>query len=179
MEDLSLHILDIAENSVSAGAKLILISIEENNSSNVLLLNIKDNGSGIDKEVVKKVLDPFYTTRTTRRVGLGLSLLKQAAEDTDGNMELTSELGLGTELTARFTLNHIDMKPLGDITQTLITLFALYGDRDFLYKHKKNNKEFYIDTRELKEQLGEIPINDQSVLETIRCIILDEFESLH
>lgn len=148
MEDLSLHILDIAENSIIASAKRIEIRIEEDEAKDLLTIEIKDDGKGMDKQTLKKVLDPFFTTRTTRRVGLGLSLLAQAARETDGNLELDSRNGEGTTVRASFRFSHPDRKPVGDILETIRTLVVGHPEIDFLYEHKKNDSIYRFDTRE-------------------------------
>ncbi|HHE38370.1 MAG TPA: ATP-binding protein, partial [Candidatus Cloacimonetes bacterium] len=122
MEDLSLHILDVVENSITANASKIIIKIREEKEKDLLVIEIKDNGKGMNEETVKKVLDPFYTTRTTRRVGLGLSLLQQAAKESNGDFEINSKPGVGTEIKASFQDSHIDRKPIGDMNSTIVTL---------------------------------------------------------
>jgi signal transduction histidine kinase len=148
MEDLSLHILDIAENSISASAKRIEIRIDEDQAKDLLTIEIKDDGKGMDEQTLKKVLDPFFTTRTTRRVGLGLSLLAQAARETDGNLELDSRNGEGTTVRATFSFSHPDRKPMGDIEETIRTLVVGHPEIDFLYEYKKNDSIYHFDTRE-------------------------------
>ncbi len=148
MEDLSLHILDIAENSISASAKSIEIRIDEDKAKDLLTVEIKDDGNGMDEQTLQKVLDPFFTTRTTRKVGLGLSLLAQAARQSDGKIELSSGPGKGTTVKAVFHLSHPDCKPMGDIHETIRTLVAGYPGTDFLYEHKKNGSIYRFDTRE-------------------------------
>lgn len=148
MEDLSLHILDIAENSISASAKRIEIRIDEDEAKDLLTIEIKDDGKGMDEQTLQKVLDPFFTTRTTRRVGLGLSLLAQAARETDGNLELDSRNGEGTTVRASFRFSHPDRKPVGDIDETIRTLVVGYPGVDFLYEHRKNDSIYRFDTRE-------------------------------
>jgi anti-sigma regulatory factor (Ser/Thr protein kinase) len=165
LEDISLHLLDIAENSIEAGATAIDIVIDEDSRQNRLLLQIKDNGRGLDAETRRKVLDPFYTTKTTRRVGMGIPLLAQAAKEAQGNLTIDSREGKGTTLTAAFTYNHIDRKPLGNIAATLVTLIAGSGLQvDFNYLHRKNGEEFLFNTREIKAGLQEVPINNPEVL---------------
>jgi len=148
MEDLSLHILDIAENSISASAKRIEIRIDEDEAKDLLTIEIKDDGKGMDEQTLQKALDPFFTTRTTRKVGLGLSLLAQAARETDGNLVLDSRNGQGTTVKATFRFSHPDRKPMGDIDETLRTLVAGYPGIDFLYEHKRNDSIYRFDTRE-------------------------------
>jgi signal transduction histidine kinase len=152
MEDLSLHILDIAENSISGSAKRIEIRIEEDQANDVLTIEIKDDGKGMDEQTLQQALDPFFTTRTTRRVGLGLSLLAQATRETDGKIELNSSPGQGTMVKATFCLSHLDRKPMGDINETMRILVAGHPEIDFLYEHKKNGSVYRFDTRETDEK---------------------------
>ena len=154
MLELSLHILDIANNSVKAKASLIEISVEENVEKNFLRIVIKDNGCGMDEDFLSQVTDPFKTTRTTRKVGMGLSLFKAAAENTGGNLEIKSEKGVGTEVSVNFVYDHIDRQPLGDIAETLTTLISGNSAMDFVYRHIVNEKEFTLDTRKIREVLG-------------------------
>lgn len=125
MTELSLHVLDIAKNSTKAGATLIEIEISEDVDSNLLVIEIKDNGCGMDKDFLSKVLDPFKTTRTTRKVGMGLSLFKNACELTGGNLEITSEVGKGTNVKAVFVYDSIDRQPVGDMAATILLLSAV------------------------------------------------------
>jgi signal transduction histidine kinase len=152
MEDLSLHILDIVENSIAAMAKRIEIRIEEDQARDLVAIEIKDDGKGMDEQTVKKALDPFYTTRTTRRVGLGLSLLAQAAEDSEGTFDLISSPGKGTTVNATFRLSHPDCKPMGDIGQTIQVLVMSHPEIDFLYEHKSDNSTYRFDTREVRKE---------------------------
>jgi len=169
MEDLSLHILDIAENSTRAGATLIEIRITEDTEKDILQIFIKDNGSGMDREMVKKVRDPFMTTRTTRRVGLGLSMLEQAAQEAGGDLTISSELGRGTEIKATFQASHIDRKPIGDMGSSMISLIAGNPDIDFIYESDLDGEKTTLDTRMIKEEIeGVTTINDPAVLKLIR-----------
>lgn len=148
MEDLSLHILDIAENAIRARAKKIEINILEDMKENLLSIHIKDDGKGMDEQTQKKALDPFFTTKQNRRVGLGLSMLAQAAKETGGNIRLDSKAGKGTDVRANFQYDHPDRKPLGDINQTLATLIAGHPEIHFIYEHKKNEETIYkLDTK--------------------------------
>lgn len=148
MEDLSLHILDVAENSISGSAKRVEIRIDEDPEKDVLTIEIKDDGKGMDEQTRQKALDPFFTTRTTRRVGLGLSLLAQAARESDGKIELDSKPGQGTTVKATFRYSHPDRKPMGDIHETIRTLVVGHPEIDFLYEHEKNGSVYRFDTRE-------------------------------
>lgn len=172
MQDLSLHILDIAENSISAGATKIEISIREDTRRNTFELEIKDNGRGMDESALKKAADPFFTTRTTRKVGLGIPLLSQAAKAAEGELTLNGMKGQGTRLTARFQHDHIDRKPLGDIGQTITVLIASQPDRDFIYSHERNGRSFRLDTSEIRKTLEDVPLNSPDVLNFVKDSIM-------
>lgn len=171
MQDLSLHILDVGENAVTAGATLIHIAIHEDIPQNRLLLEITDNGKGLDETARQKALDPFYTTKSTKRVGLGLPMLAQAAKEAGGDLTLQSEKGKGTTIRAHFVHDHIDRKPMGDIAATLIALISGGENIDILYQHHKNNEGFQFDTREIKKELQEVPINNPDVLNYLKKTI--------
>lgn len=171
MRDLSLHILDIAENSIAAQARRIEIRLEENPDLDLLILEISDDGKGMDQEMRARALDPFMTTRTTRKVGLGLPLLAAAAEAANGSLSLESEEGKGTRVRATFQLSHIDLKPLGDIAQTIVTLIMGNPGVEILYSHKLQKAEYTLDTREIKAQLDGIPIHSPEVIKFLRTNI--------
>lgn len=152
MEDLSLHILDVAENSITAKARRVEIRIDEEIEKDILRLTIVDDGQGMNEEEVKKAIDPFVTSRTTRRVGMGLPLLAQATRESGGDIEIDSAPGKGTRVKASFGYSHIDRKPLGDIYQTLKVLIVGNPEVDFLFVHKKGKEEYRLDTRELRKQ---------------------------
>ncbi len=162
-----MHILDIVENSVAAQADKIEIRITEDKKNDLLSVEIIDNGIGMDKETKKKVLDPFYTSRTVRRFGFGLPLLSEAAKAANGQLSIESKKGEGTKVKADFQYTHIDRKPLGDMGQTIITLVVGNPEIDLIYMHKKNSHTYILDTRELKAQLKEAPLNS---LDGIRMI---------
>ena len=164
MKELSLHILDIAKNSVKAKATLIEIIVDEDTSKNLLTIEIKDNGCGMSEEFLKTVKDPFSTTRTTRKVGMGISLFEAAAVQCGGKLDITSEVGVGTTLTTTFELDSIDRAPLGDMAGTMVTLISGSPSIDFMYKHTKDNKEFVLDTREVRQILGEVTLDMPDVL---------------
>lgn len=168
MEDISLHVLDIAENSIGADATLITISISEDTAKDLFSVEIEDNGRGIPEGMRSKVLDPFCTTRTTRKVGLGLPLLAQAARETGGDISVRPGSASGTIVTATFKKSHIDMKPLGNIAETLIVLIAGNPQIDFLFNYKKNGNTFSLDTRLIKKDLDGVPINSSPVLSFLR-----------
>jgi K+-sensing histidine kinase KdpD len=151
MEDLSLHILDIVENSIRAHAKKIEIKIIEEKKKDLLTIEIIDDGKGMDKKTLKNVLDPFFTTKNTRRVGLGLSLLAQSAEESGGSIKIESKPGQGTNVKAVFGYSHIDRKPLGDVNKSLKVLIAANPDINFIYEYQKDNANYYLDTKGIKK----------------------------
>ena len=173
MKEISLNILDIAENSVKAGAALTEISIEETETK--LSVSIKDNGCGMDEETLNRVTDPFYTTRTTRKVGLGIPLFKEAAEQTGGSFSIRSRENRGTHTMAVFNKDHLDCMPLGDIVSTVITLIQGHPDSDFLFTHKIGDKEIRLDTRELRAVLGDVPLSEYEVICWIEEFLTEQY----
>lgn len=163
MQEISLNILDIVQNSVRAGASEIEVEIYENTEEDMFFFSVKDNGCGMDEDMVQRVIDPFVTTRTTRKVGMGISLLRSAAQAAGGDVELRSEVGKGTFIKATFSHSSIDRQPLGDIAQTMMTLISMNGEIDFYYRHTFNGNVFEFNTKEMKEILGEVPMNDPTV----------------
>lgn len=155
MPEISLNILDVAENSVRAEATLIEILVRVQPKEDKLTVIIKDDGCGMTPEQVQKVQDPFFTTRTTRKVGLGVPFFKQAAESAGGSFQIDSEKGKGTTVKAVFTLSHIDRMPLGDISSTIHTLIVFNEHIDFRYTYEYAGRSFVLDTREMREMLGE------------------------
>lgn len=171
MKDLSLHILDIAQNSISANATLVEIEITEDQKSDVLKIMIRDNGCGMGPEMLKKAIDPFFTTRTTRKVGLGLSLLKQNAERSGGKFKISSEEGKGTEVEAVFQYSNIDRPPLGDIAGTIALVASAKESTNVIFKYKTGNQEYIFNTLEVKNILDGIPISDAKVFNFIKEMI--------
>lgn len=168
MQDLSLHILDIAENSLSAGADTIGIRIHEDRGTDLLMIEVSDNGRGMDEETAKNVFDPFYTTRTTRRVGLGVPLLAQVVKECDGDMRISTEKGRGTTITATFQYSHIDRKPIGDIAETVTVIIAAHPDVNLAFEYRKEGDTYTLDTREIKKELEDVPINTPAMLKYIK-----------
>ncbi len=171
MKEIALHILDIVENSISAGASRINIMINQVYKNDFILIDIRDNGRGIPRDLLENVTDPFTTSRTTRRVGLGISLFKAAAQRSNGDLLIQSVENKGTALTATFEKDHIDTAPLGDMGGTIQILIAGSSEVDIRYRHVLPKGDFYIDTREIKADLGGIDITTPSVLEKIKEII--------
>jgi anti-sigma regulatory factor (Ser/Thr protein kinase) len=178
LRELALHILDIAENGITAGADCLDIRVDEARLKNRLEIVIQDNGRGIQSEKLGTITDPFYTTRTTRRVGLGLSLLKAAAQRCDGRFRIDSEPGKGTRVTATFRYDHIDRAPLGDMATTIALLIAGNSDVDFIYKHVVDNEDFNLDTRELRQELADISLTDPAVIHHLIQTIRDALDQL-
>lgn len=182
MKELSLNVLDVAKNSVKAGAKNVVISITE--TVETLELKISDDGCGMTPEFLAHVTDPFTTTRTTRSVGLGLPLLKLQAEQTGGSMSIESKAeelspnDHGTTTQALFYKNHIDMTPLGDIIGSVVTLIQGSPDIDFLFTHTSPDFEVRLDTKELREVLGEeVPLDIPDVLMWIEENLKDQYNN--
>lgn len=167
MKELSLHILDIAKNSVKAGAEKIEITVNEDIKRDKLIITIADNGCGMNEELLKSVRDPFTTTRTTRSVGLGIPLFEAAAEQSGGSFVIESAVGKGTVITAEFVYSSIDRAPLGDISGTVVILISGSPEIRFIYNHLKNGEKFTFDTEEIKKQLGGVSITEPEILSWI------------
>ena len=150
-----MHILDVAENSIRAKATLVEITVSVQPGEDRLTVLIKDDGCGMDAEQLRHVQDPFFTTRKTRRVGLGVPFFKQAAESTGGTFRIESEKGKGTTVEAVFILSHIDRMPLGDITATIHTLIVFNETTDFLYTYQYKDRQFILDTRQMRKIIGD------------------------
>jgi len=179
MDELSLNILDIAQNSISAEATLVEIDVEEDDNSNSIMIRVKDNGKGMSDDFLETVDDPFITTRTTRKIGLGISFLKEAAEMTGGSIDLKSELGIGTTITAVFVKNHIDRQPIGNLTETIIILVTLNPDIDFNIRYKVNENEFVFSTQEVKVLLGDdTPLGSPSIASFLTEFVREHIENL-
>lgn len=178
MKDLSLHILDIVQNSVVARAKVIQIILEINTANDYIELTVKDNGKGMEQEFLKRVVDPFTTTRTTRKVGLGIPLLKQNAEFTGGTFSIDSEPGVGTALKARFVKSHIDCLPLGDLGGTIALLICSYPDIEFKVSVVVDTTEFAVSTSKLRQALDGVPLNEPSVYPLVKEYIYSNLDEL-
>jgi len=182
MKELSLNILDVAENSVKAGASLTQILLTE--KDNVLTLEIIDDGCGMSEDVVRSVIDPFYTTRTTRKVGMGIPLLKLACEQTDGELTISSVTQEanpeehGTHVTATFNMDHIDFTPIGDVSASVLTLIQGHPDTDFLFRHQRDDRIAELDTRQLREVLEDVPLNSYDVMQWIEGYLQEQYEAL-
>jgi len=168
MEDLSLHVLDIAENSIAAGARHVEIRLKESQRDDRLSIEIIDDGRGMDEDMLQKAADPFVTTRATRRVGLGLSLFEQAAKSAGGEFKIASTPGVGTKVTGVFQYSHVDRQPLGDMSATLFALIVGNPQVEFTYRHQTDNSQVAFSTEEIKAQLGDIPIGSSQGISTVR-----------
>ena len=178
MRELSLNILDIAQNSIAAGASLTRIVVEENTVEKTLLIGIYDNGKGMTEEQVRNVQDPFFTTRTTRKVGMGIPLFKMAAEQTGGSLKITSEVGEGTRVEALFKTDSIDFTPLGDMASTISTIVCMNEDKDFIYTRKVDDEEFTFSSADIKTILEGVPLSEPSVMSWVEGYISEQTEQL-
>ncbi len=179
MRELALHLLDIAENSVSAKAGTIRITVEENHTTDRLRMCVEDNGAGMSAEMVARVTDPFVTSRTTRKVGLGIPLLKAAAEGCDGGLTIQSTLGQGTCVTVEFQLSHIDRMPLGNLASTLLTLVVGSPEVHWIFKYTVDGQTFEFDDQPVKETLEDVPLSDPTVLAYLRDLLQDGIAELN
>jgi len=179
MKELSLHILDIAQNSVTAGATRIKILVDEQPADNTLRIIIEDNGSGMDKAFLARVADPFLTTRTTREVGLGIPLFKQAAEMTGGKFSITSKVGFGTSVTADFVYDSLDRMPLGDMPSTIAALLGSKPGIDWNYEHRYGKNAFCFGTREVIRQIGDIDFSLPEIAEWTIQYISEQLQNLY
>lgn len=180
MKELSLNILDILENSIHAGATEIVLTIEEDTiQKDRLFFSIQDNGKGMDASFVKTVFDPFTTTSTTKKVGLGLPLLKAEAEMAGGGADLKSEVGKGTQVSFWFQHSHWDRPPLGDIAGTALIMFMVHSMVSFTYSHRVNEYSFSVSTRQLKDIFEDIPLSNPSAVKGIEEYLTTSIQKLY
>ncbi len=168
MRELSMHILDLAQNSIAAEAKTLEIEVIADTPADRLTISLRDDGKGMAPELLASVKDPFTTTRTTRRVGLGVPMLDEAARACEGDLSVQSEPGKGTSLVATFKLSHIDRAPLGDIASTIVSIVAANPQLHLRYTQRVDGSEFVLDTEEINAQLDGVPISENAVLKWIR-----------
>lgn len=178
MRELSLNILDIAQNSIAAGATLTEILVREDTRKNELLIGIYDNGKGMTEEQLQNVRDPFFTTRTTRKVGMGIPLFKMAAEQTGGNLQITSQVGVGTRVEALFKTDSIDFTPLGDMASTISAIVCMNEDKDFIYTRKVDGASFVFSSADIKNILDGVPLSEPSVINWVEGYIREQTELL-
>ncbi|MCK9625516.1 MAG: ATP-binding protein [Bacteroidales bacterium] len=171
MNDLAMHILDIVQNSISAGAKWIEISVIENLVRDILNIIIKDNGKGMSAETVQKVTDPYFTSRTTRKVGLGIPLLKQSAIQSGGDISIESEVGKGTTIRANFVHSNIDRPPLGDLANAYVLLMSANPELNIVLNYSYNDNNYSISTEEIKEVLDDVPLNNPSIVKMLNEMV--------
>ncbi|MCL2561371.1 MAG: ATP-binding protein [Rikenellaceae bacterium] len=169
MNDLSLHIIDILQNSIVAGATLVTLTVEENTAADRLRIVIEDNGRGMTAEQVTRLADPFFTSRTTRKVGMGIPLFRQTAEQSGGSLSVSSTPGVGTTVEAKFSLSHIDRPPLGALANSFILTATGHPSTEFILNYIYNDREYRFDTREVKEALDGLPLGLPQVV-----VMLDE-----
>ncbi|HKK63357.1 MAG TPA: ATP-binding protein [Bacteroidales bacterium] len=179
MNNLSMHILDIVQNSIAGGASAVEIKVDVQMLKNTFTITIIDNGRGMDEEMLNHVTDPYTTTRTTRKVGLGLPLLKHTAEQANGYLKIHSEINCGTEVYALLQNDHIDRPDLGDIAGTIVLLAAANPAIEIKYIHQINDKHYIFDTREVKEALEGMPINDPKIRNYLKEMINENIEELY
>lgn len=178
MRELSLNVMDVAQNSVRAEATLVYITVEESDKDDFLNVTISDNGCGMTEDQVQQVTDPFFTTRTTRKVGLGVPLFKMSAEQTGGSFSIQSEVGKGTKTSAGYVKSHVDMTPLGDINSTVSILIRCNPDIDFVYSRSTDMGSFTLDTRELREVLQGVSLDTPEVIEWIEEFLKEQTENI-
>lgn len=178
MNDLSLHIIDIIQNSLSAGSKRIGLAIKEDSANDRLTISIEDNGKGMSREVAAKLEDPFYTTRTTRKVGMGIPLFKQSAMQSGGNLSVESEPGKGTTVTAWFELGNIDRPPLGDVANSFVLMVSANPQIHFTLSYVVNENEYNFDSVEVAEVLGDIELSDVRVIRMLEEMIKENIREL-
>lgn len=179
MQELSLHILDLVQNSLTAGANDIRISVLENTIEDKFEITIADNGKGMDQTSVSLASDPFFTSRTTREVGLGLPFMKMMSSFCDGEFSLNSKKGEGTTVKASFRHSHIDRLPLGDMASTIMTLVGANEPVEFTFSHRRNENEFTFSTKELRQELEGLPLDHFEVLTYIKNFIENKTNMLY
>jgi signal transduction histidine kinase len=179
MRELSLNVMDVAQNSVRAEADLVRITVEESDKEDRLTIVIADNGCGMTEDQVRQVIDPFFTTRTTRKVGLGVPLFKLSAEQTGDSFDIQSKVGEGTTTTASYVKSHVDMTPLGDINSTVKILIQCNPQIDFIFTHSADKGSFTLDTRELREVLGDVSLDTPDVLEWIGQYLEENTQNIY
>lgn len=178
MKEIALHIMDIAQNSVRAGANEINISLSESLSADNLTLTIADNGKGMDAETRRKATDPYFTSRTTRKVGMGLPLLQMNAILSGGGMTIDSVPGHGTTVVATFGYRHVDRPPLGDVSGTIALLILSNPGINIIYNHTCEGAGWSISTREIMDELGEDAITDLTIVRALKEIICENVSTI-
>lgn len=178
MKTIADHILDICQNSIRAKAKLIEIIISEDINADLYTVVIRDDGKGMDEETSRKATDAFFTSRKTRKVGLGLALLKQNAEQTGGSLQLVSSPGNGTEVKVSFSLGHIDRLPAGNLAETLVLMMIGNEKLIFSYSHSTSSGSFRFSSSDIKNIFGDIPLKTKEVREAVEAFITNNLEDI-
>jgi len=178
MAELCLHIIDLAENSVRAGAKKVSIRLLYSKSKDLLELEVSDDGCGMDTETARKVQDPFFTTKSGKKVGLGIPLLKAAAEMTGGHFALLSKPGQGTTIIARFVLSHFDTPPVGALSDTILTQLVAHNEINFSFQINTDDAGFCLSTAEIREQVGDMPLSHPDILTFLRTYIVNNLKEM-
>ncbi|HWR28816.1 MAG TPA: ATP-binding protein [Negativicutes bacterium] len=179
MHELSLHILDIVENSTGAGADTVTVNVEEDSRRDEMRIRVEDNGRGMDAAMVSQIRDPFVTTRSTRKVGLGLPLMDMTTHMCDGNLRIESVVGVGTTVEALWRLDHMDRPPLGNMAATLKTILVMNPDIHFRYCHRVGERSFTLDSREIRTALGDLPLTQPEVLEWLDGYLKENLSILY
>lgn len=174
-----MHVYDLMENSTAANSTEVQLTIKDSLKDNIYAFTIVDNGKGMTPEFMAKVTDPYTTSRTTRKVGLGLPLIKMNTENCGGGMKLQSEVGKGTRLDFWFQHNHWDRPPMGDIAGTIVMLCAAHQDIHIVYRHITDDGEFVFDTNEIKEALDGMDMNDVKVFNWLKEMVQENLEEIH
>ena len=174
-----MHVYDLMENSTAANSTEVKLTIRDSLKDNIYAFTIEDNGKGMTPEFMAKVTDPYTTSRTTRKVGLGLPLIKMNTENCGGGMKLQSEVGKGTRLDFWFQHNHWDRPPMGDLAGTIVMLCAAHEDIHIIYKHITDEDEFVFDTDEIHEALDGMSMNDVKVMGWLKDMVQENLEAIH
>ena len=164
MRDIALHMLDLVQNAVEAGARRVALAVEAVGAADTLTVTVADNGKGMSGEMLRRARDPFFTTRTTRRAGLGLPLLDMTTSQAGGHLEISSRPGQGTTVRAVFQLSHLDRPPLGPLEETVTDIIVANPALDFTFQHCRNGRRYTLSTREITAALGDIPLSHPQVL---------------
>ena len=178
MNDLSMHILDIVQNSISAGATRVTLTVDESPAEDLLTIAVGDNGRGMTPEQVSRLADPFFTSRTTRRVGMGIPLLMDSARQSGGDVRIESEPGKGTEVTAVFGYSNIDRPPLGDVANALMLLVSSNPDLDFLFTYRYDGEEFLFNTADVRDVFGKDALRNLTIIRNLEKMIKDNMREI-
>ncbi len=173
-----MHILDIVQNSISAGATRVTLTVDEAPAADLLTIAVGDNGKGMTPEQVSRLSDPFFTSRTTRRVGMGIPLLMDSARQSGGDVRIESEPGKGTEVTAVFGYSNIDRPPLGDVANALMLLVSSNPDLDFLFTYRYDGEEYLFDTSDVRDVFGKGALKDLTIIRNLEKMIKDNMREI-